>query len=139
MPIIHNPNHTNTLNSVSTKNSSCNESNSENNSNNNNGDEYQEAMNDSDNNVQYNKNLNLMIEKTRRLMQDAPTVITEASFTFDNNFCSVDILKNDLDGVEIYEVKSSTEIKDINYEDIAFQYYVLSCLDLNVKKVCIVF
>ena len=56
MPIIHNPNHTNTLNSVSTKNSSCNESNSENNSNNNNGDEYQEAMNDSDNNVQYNKN-----------------------------------------------------------------------------------
>ena len=54
MPIIHNSNHTNTLNSVSTKNSSSNESNSENNSNNNNEDEYQEAMNDSDNNVQYN-------------------------------------------------------------------------------------
>ena len=88
--------------------------------------------------VQYNKNLNVMIEKTKELMQDEPNIITEASFTFDNNFCSVDILKNDLDGVEIYEVKSSKEIKDIYYEDVAFQYYVLSCLDLNVKKVCIV-
>lgn len=89
--------------------------------------------------VPYNENLRLMIERTRELMQNEPNIITEASFTFDNNFCSVDILKNDLDGVEIYEVKSSSEVKDIYIDDVAFQYYVLSCLDLNVKKVCIVY
>ena len=80
-----------------------------------------------------------MIEKTDRLLKEKPNIITEASFMYDNNFCRVDILKNDLDGVEIYEVKSSTEVKDTHLDDAAYQYYVLSNLELNVKKVCIVY
>lgn len=51
----------------------------------------------------------------------------------------MDILKNDSDGVEIYEVKSSTKIKDIYVDDVAYQYFVLSNLGLNVKKACIVY
>lgn len=58
---------------------------------------------------------------------------------FTITFCSVDILKNDSDGVEIYEVKSSTQIKDIYVDDATYQYFVLSNLGLNVKKVAIVY
>ena len=63
--------------------------------------------------VDYDMDINVRIEKTHNLLKDGPNVIAEASFAFNNNFCSVDILKNDADGVEIYEVKSSTEIRDI--------------------------
>lgn len=81
----------------------------------------------------------LRIQKTQEALKDKPNIITEASFSHENNFCSVDILKNDADGVEIYEVKSSTEIKDIYLDDIAYQYYVLTHAGLNVKKACIVY
>ena len=88
-----------------------------------------------------------MIEKTKELMPNKPNIITEASFDYDNNFCSVDILKNDEDGVEIYEVKSSTSIyedkkcsrkKEVYLDDASYQYYVLTNLGYNVKKVCMV-
>ena len=85
------------------------------------------------------EDINLRIQKTQQFMQKKPNVITEASFIYDNNFCSVDILKNDCDGVEIYEVKSSTKIKDIYIDDASYQYFVLSNLGLNVKKVAIVY
>lgn len=88
--------------------------------------------------IPYDKNLSVMIEKTENLLKDKPNIITEASFSYENNFCSVDILKNDSDGVEIYEVKSSTKVKDIYLDDIAYQYFVLSNLGFNVKKACIV-
>lgn len=73
------------------------------------------------------------------MLKSKPNIITEASFNYDNNFCSVDILKNNLDGVEIYEVKSSTDVHDIYLDDASYQYFVLSNLGLNVKKVCIVY
>ena len=79
-----------------------------------------------------------MIDATNELLKNKPNIITEASFKYDNNFCSVDILKNDEDGVEIYEVKSSTEVRDIYLDDISYQYYVLSNLGFNVKKACLV-
>lgn len=89
--------------------------------------------------VAYDEDLFIRIKQTDKLLQDKPNIITEASFIYDNNFCSVDILKNDIDGVEIYEVKSSTQIKDIYLDDVAYQYFVLSNLNLNVKKACIVY
>ena len=89
--------------------------------------------------IEFDLNLSNMIEKTNELLPNKPNIITEASFSYDNNFCSVDILKNDEDGVEIYEVKSSTGVKDIYLDDASYQYYVLSNLGLNVKKVAIVY
>ena len=91
--------------------------------------------------IEYDENLSAMIEKTAELLKDKPNVITEASFSYDNNFCSVDILKNDCDGVEIYEVKSSTDLEKhpIYQDDVAYQYYVLSNLGLNVKKAYILY
>ena len=89
--------------------------------------------------VAYDENISFRLEKTAKLLEDKPNIITEASFIYDNNFCSVDILKNDLDGVEIYEVKSSTKVKDIYVDDVAYQYFILSNLGLNVKRACIVY
>ncbi len=89
--------------------------------------------------VVYDNDIDMRIEKTQNLLKDCPNVITEASFSHDDNFCSVDILKNDADGVEIYEVKSSTEIKDIYLDDVAYQYFVLTSAGLNVKKAAIVY
>jgi len=40
-------------------------------------------------NVEYNKDLNVMVEETKNLLKDKPNIITEASFNYDNNFCSV--------------------------------------------------
>ena len=88
--------------------------------------------------IPFDITLNPMIEKTKELLPNKPNIITEASFRYDNNFCSVDILKNDNDGVEIYEVKSSTSVKPIYKHDASYQYYVLSNLGYNVKKVAIV-
>ena len=90
-------------------------------------------------NIEFNTDLNVMIEDTKKMLKSKPNIITEASFNYDNNFCSVDILKNNLNGVEIYEVKSSTDVHDIYLDDASYQYFVLSNLGLNVKKVCIVY
>ena len=88
--------------------------------------------------IEFNEDLNIMIEKTNELINNKPNIITEASFNYNNNFCSVDILKNDIDGVEIYEVKSSTKVSDIYIDDVSYQYYVLTKLGINVKKASIV-
>ena len=90
-------------------------------------------------NIDFNENLNIMIDQTKKLLKNKPNIITEASFNYNNNFCSVDILKNDIDGVEIYEVKSSTEISVIYVDDVSYQYYILNNLEFNIKKACIVY
>ena len=89
--------------------------------------------------VEFNKNLEIMIEKTDELLEKNAHIITEASFNYNNNFCSVDILKNDEDGFEIYEVKSATKMHDIYLDDAAYQYYILTNLGYKVKKVSIVY
>lgn len=90
-------------------------------------------------NVEYNEDLSIMIKQTKELLANESKIITEASFNFNNNFCSVDILKNDVDGIEIYEVKSSTEVKDIYLDDISYQVYILTNLGYNIKKASIVY
>ena len=89
--------------------------------------------------IEFNEDLNIMIKQTKELLKNIPNIITEASFNYNNNFCSVDILKNNLDGIEIYEVKSSTEVSDIYLDDVAYQYYILNNLGFNIKKACIVY
>lgn len=90
-------------------------------------------------NIEFNSDLSKMIKDTKEALKIVPNIITEASFEYNHNFCSVDILKNTEDGVEIYEVKSSTDVHDIYLDDAAYQYYVLSNLGYLVKKVSIVY
>lgn len=89
--------------------------------------------------VEFNENLSKMIDDTKKYLKEKSIVLCEASLSYNNNFCSVDILKKNNDNYEIYEVKSSTEIKDIYLEDVSYQYFVLKSLGLNVTKASIVY
>ena len=90
--------------------------------------------------IEFNSNLSQMIEDTKRVIQEKDVCnITEASFTYQSNFCSVDILRKNKNNYELYEVKSSTEVKDIYIEDASYQYYVLTRLGYKVNKVSIVY
>ena len=78
-----------------------------------------------------------MIKATEEELKKGTEVICEASFEYQGLFCSVDILINHGNNtVEFYEVKSSKEdddIKEVYYNDIAYQYYVLTHLGFTVK------
>ncbi|MBP3841842.1 MAG: DUF2779 domain-containing protein [Bacilli bacterium] len=90
--------------------------------------------------IEFNTNLTNMISDTLEVIKNNnKVVITEASFSYDNNFCSVDILKKIGNKYEMYEVKSSTEVKDIYLDDISYQYYVLTSLGYDVVKASIVY
>ena len=88
--------------------------------------------------IEFDNNLDVMIENTIIALKKMNTVVCEASFDYQNNFCSVDILKKVGNTYEIYEVKSSTEVSDIYLDDISYQYYVLNGLNYNVSKAFIV-
>lgn len=89
-------------------------------------------------NIEFNENLNEMIKDTKKALEKENAIVTEASFNYEHNFCSVDILKKEGDSYEIYEVKSSTHLKDVFINDTSYQYYVLTNLGLNVKKCYVV-
>lgn len=80
-----------------------------------------------------------MLDETQRLIAEGIPVIAEASFSLDGLFCSVDILKNKGNNhVEIYEVKSSTELHEIYIHDAAYQQYVLTGLGYKVDNISVV-
>ena len=85
--------------------------------------------------VKYDEVLINMIMDTKKLLKDGKEIICEASFKFNNLFASIDILKIEDDGVSIYEVKSSSEIKDIYKDDASFQAYILKKLGYKIKSV----
>lgn len=85
--------------------------------------------------VKYDEVLINMIMDTKKLLKDGKQIICEASFKFNNLFASIDILKIEDDGVSIYEVKSSSEIKDIYKDDASFQAYILKKLGYKIKSV----
>lgn len=90
--------------------------------------------------IEFNQDLNKMVDDTLNIIKNNDSaVITEASFCYKDNFCSVDILKKNNDIYEIYEVKSSTEIKDVYLDDISYQYYVLNNLGYKISKASIVY
>ena len=76
--------------------------------------------------------LSKMIRDTKDLIDKKAPVICEASFSYNGDYCAVDILKREGDGYAIYEVKSSSEAKDVYITDISYQKYVLLNCDVNV-------
>lgn len=79
-----------------------------------------------------NMDLSEMIARTNDLLKQAYPVICEASFSYNGNYCAVDILKKENGGYAIYEVKSSTHTNQIYITDIAYQKYVLENCGVNV-------
>ena len=93
--------------------------------------------------VPFSHNKSEMIEKTRQLMDEGTRIIAEASFEYEGNFCSADILKAVSGGYELIEIKSSSDsdesskIKSVYLDDMAYQTYILTHCGIVVKKVSI--
>ena len=78
------------------------------------------------------------VEQTEALMADGANVIYEASFVFDGIFVKVDLLVRDDDGWQIHEVKMATSVKEVNLDDVAIQYYVLTQCGLKITEAFLV-
>ena len=88
--------------------------------------------------AQDSNNISNMIRKTRELINSDVKVIYEAAFGLDGLLAIADILVKEEDGYHIYEVKSSTEVKDLYIDDASFQYHVISHNDIQIAKTNIV-
>ena len=84
--------------------------------------------------VPYSKNYDEMIATTKQWLDEKVETIYEATFNFFGILIMVDILTIQNNEVSIYEVKSSTEVKDIYLHDVSIQYYVLKNLGFKIKS-----
>ena len=85
--------------------------------------------------VKFSYDKKKMVEETQNAIKAGHKTIAEATFIHDGMFCSVDILVINKDSsFTIYEVKSGSEIKEVNKLDIAFQYAVLRGAGYKINK-----
>ena len=83
--------------------------------------------------IKFNSNdFDGMVEETKKLIEDGTTVIYEATFKERGLFAMADILVKEGDGWNIYEVKSSTQVKASYLDDASVQWHSLSnVIELN--------
>ncbi|HOX26865.1 MAG TPA: DUF2779 domain-containing protein [Candidatus Krumholzibacteria bacterium] len=75
--------------------------------------------------VPWSKDLQSTVDATRELMRERNPIF-EASYLWDGCYCRVDVLVPSSEGSwDLYEVKSTTAVKDEHIEDVAFQAYIL--------------
>ncbi|WP_419768926.1 DUF2779 domain-containing protein [Arcobacter sp.] len=79
-----------------------------------------------------------MIATTKKWLDEGLSSIYEATFNYEGILVMVDILTISNGEVSIYEVKSSTEVKDIYLHDVSIQYYVLQNLGFSIKSASVV-
>jgi hypothetical protein len=84
------------------------------------------------------KNFAGMAELTREWMDEGLEYLYEATFIHDGVVVMVDVLRVTPDGIEIYEVKSSSEVKDIYLHDVSIQRYVIESLGHTVTNCYVV-
>ncbi|MDP3027472.1 MAG: DUF2779 domain-containing protein [Nanoarchaeota archaeon] len=77
----------------------------------------------------FSKNL----EETKKLLKENK-ILFEPAFLVDRLYSRADILEPTKEGWNIVEVKSSTEVKDVNIQDVAFQRYVYEKAGLKINK-----
>jgi len=75
---------------------------------------------------------------TADAMAQGHKTIYEATFKKDGLFARVDILNKVGTSWDINEVKGSTQVKNVHYDDLAFQYYVINGLNVPIGKASIV-
>jgi len=80
-----------------------------------------------------------ILKKTQELLPQRKPLF-EAALRYKNTFARPDILTPNKDGSwNLYEVKSSTEVKDVHYEDVALQKYCYEGAGLKIKRVYLVY
>ncbi len=88
-------------------------------------------------NTTFDEKINL----TKKWLDEKVDNIYEATFEFEGILVMIDILHiidHDSKQVEIYEVKSSTGVKDVYLHDASIQYYILKGLGYNVTSTNII-
>ena len=75
------------------------------------------------------------LEKTETEIRKGTATIYEAAFEHNGVFMKTDILHKGKKGWELYEVKATTEAKDVHISDVALQYYVLTGAGIDVSSV----
>jgi len=89
--------------------------------------------------VEFSRDYTQMAEITARLLEEGVQDIYEATFMYDGILVMVDVLHVEEDGaVSLYEVKSSTSVKEIYLHDVSVQYYVLRGLGMRVRGAYVV-
>jgi len=78
------------------------------------------------------------IGKTREEIDRGTKAIYEATFSCDDVFVKADILVRERGYWNLYEVKSSTSVKEHYWDDVAIQYYVLSGCGIPLNKAYLV-
>lgn len=73
------------------------------------------------------------IEKTKELLDEKKTLF-QAAFLVDDLYSRADVLRPVKNKWDIIEVKSSTEVKDVNIHDLAFQKFVYEKAGLSIRK-----
>src|SRR4030066_1835044 len=76
--------------------------------------------------------------RTRQEIARGTKVLYEGTFSHDDVFVKVDLLFGSRGGFDLYEVKSLTEVKEHNWDDVAVQYHVLTGCGIPVRKACLV-
>lgn len=90
--------------------------------------------------IPYKSTFAYKLDYTKELMNNKTHTIYEASFQYEKIFVMVDILvANDYGTISIYEVKSSSHMKDVYIDDLAVQYYVLRGLGYDIREASIVY
>jgi hypothetical protein len=78
------------------------------------------------------------IKRTRQILKSGCKTIYEAGFMYNNIYAAADIVVIRKDGWYLYEVKSSTSVKEYYTLDAALQYHIMKNLGYPVKQVSIV-
>ncbi|MEK6935757.1 MAG: DUF2779 domain-containing protein [Nanoarchaeota archaeon] len=73
------------------------------------------------------------LEQTKGLLKENKPLF-EPAFMIDRLYSRADVLVPVKEGWDIVEVKSSTEVKDVNIQDVAFQKYVYEKAGLKINK-----
>jgi hypothetical protein len=72
------------------------------------------------------------VRDTREALDAGAAVLFEAAFVHDDVLVRVDVLKREEQGWELFEVKSSTRVKEEHLRDVAVQRYVLTGSGLEI-------
>lgn len=84
--------------------------------------------------IQGVQDFSAILGETKRLVAQRQTLY-EPAFRYKSTFARADILKPNKDGSwDLYEVKSSTEAKDVHLDDLAFQKYCYEGAGLSIKR-----
>lgn len=88
--------------------------------------------------INYNNNIDLMVHQTKAIISNEK-VIYNATFKYDDICIKCDILEHDNDKLNIYLIKSSVNVENKYYDELAIQCYVLQQLGYTVASINIAY